>query len=412
MRATSIVRAGFVLALLACAFARPAFVDPSGSSPEEARLMRAIANPDSGRWAATEIRRMLAAGEVDSSETGIAYNLLAQALITAKAPAREVTAAADSAIALLSHDPGDRAQIHAGVGDYLESRGDTAGAESRYRMALGAVAGNPRYGFVRAMARNEIARYEMQRGATTQALVTLDSSLAELPRDNINLRQKVLARRGEAFEWTGDADKAIEAYLGSASTFLGQDSSAMAPLRSAWARKNGSLAGLDARVAKEREASKQRIVFDARRFEQPAPRWTLNDLAGKPVSLAALKGKVVVLDFWGSWCGPCRMELPHLQKAYEHYRAKGVAFTTVNVEMAETAAEHKQIATEFMKTNRYTFPVALDHEGVAVQAHGVESYPTVYVIDRTGKIRFRNLGYTDGISEILGAQIDALLAGK
>ena len=77
-----------------------------------------------------------------------------------------------------------------------------------------------------------------------------------------------------------------------------------------------------------------------------------------------------------------------------------------------TPAEHKKLASAFMKANGYTFPVAIDPEGVAVQAHGVESYPTVYVIDKTGKIRFRNLGYTDGIGEIMAAQIDALLAEK
>jgi len=390
---------------------RAAHADPTGGSSEE-QLFRAIANPDSAQWAIKELHRMLADGEIAPNEVGIAHNLITQALITAKAPPAEVIASADSAVALLGHDPGDRAQIHAAVGDYLETRGDAAGAESRYRMALGAVAGNPRYGFVRAMARNEIARYELKRGAHAQALTTLDSALADLPADNINLRQKVDARIGDVQMKNGNLDLAIDAYVRSVGTFLGQDTSAAPLLRSAWTKKNGSLAGLDARLRTAHEASKQTIVFDARRFEQPVPKWTLNDLAGKPVSLAAHKGKVVVLDFWGSWCGPCRLELPHLQKSYEHYRTRGVAFTTVNVEMAGTPAEHKKVASAFMKANGYTFPVAIDPEGVAVQAHGIESYPTVYVIDKTGKIRFRNLGYTDGISEIMAAQIDKLLAEK
>jgi thiol-disulfide isomerase/thioredoxin len=389
----------------------PGSASHADTSGEE-QLFRAIANPDSAQWAVNELRRMLAAGEVAPNEVGIARNLITQALITSKAPAADVVASADSADALLGHDPGDRAQIQAAVGDYLETRGDAAGAEARYRMALGAVAGHPRYGFVRAMARNEIARYEMQRGASAQALTTLDSALADLPKDNINLRQKVDARIGDVQMKNGNVDLAIDAYVRSVGTFLGQDTSAAPALRSTWTKKNGSLAGLDARLHTAREASKQVIVFDARRFEQPAPRWTLNDLTGKPVSLAAHKGKVVVLDFWGSWCGPCRLELPHLQKSYEHYRTKGVAFTTVNVEMVDTPAEHKKVASAFMKANGYTFPVAIDPEGIAVQAHGVESYPTVYVIDKTGRIRFRNLGYTDGIGEIMAAQIDKLLAEK
>ena len=394
------------------AAACPSFTWGATPTPGEEQLFRAIANPDSAQWAARELRRMLAAGEIAPNEVGIARNLITQALITAKAPPAEVVAAADSAMALLGHDPGDRAQIHAAVGDYLEKRGDATGAEARYRMALAAVADNPRYGFVRAMARNEIARYEMQRGASAQALTTLDSALIDLPSDNINLRQKVDARIGEVQMKNGNVDQAIDAYVRSVGTVLGQDTSAAPGLRAAWMKKNGSLAGLDAKVAEARTASKQRIVFDARRFEQPAPKWALNDLNGKPVSLAAHKGKVVVLDFWGSWCGPCRMELPHLQKAYDQYRTRGVAFTTVNVEMVDSPAEHKRVASAFMKANGYTFPVAIDPEGIAVQAHGIESYPTVYVIDKKGKIRFRNLGYTDGISEIMAAQIDALLAEK
>ena len=391
--------------------ARPLRAAEAAGSDEQ-RLFRAIANPDSAAWAAAELRRMLADGEVAPNEIGIARNLITQALITAKAPAAQVVAAADSAVALLGHDPGDRAQIHAGVGDYLETRGDAKGAEARYRLALDAVSGNPRYGYVRAMARNEIARFEMDRGAHAQALMTLDSALADLPKDNINLRQKVDARIGDVQMKNGNVDLAIDAYVRSVGTFLGQDTSAAPGLRTAWTKKHGSLAGLDAKVGAARDASKQRIVFDARRFEWPGPRWTLTGLDGKPVSLAAHKGKVVVLDFWGSWCGPCRLELPHLQKAYEQYKAKGVAFTTVNVEMADSPEEHKRIATEYMKANSFTFPVAIDPENVAVQAHKVESYPTVFIIDKTGKIRFRNLGYTDGISEILAAQIDKLLAEK
>jgi thiol-disulfide isomerase/thioredoxin len=154
------------------------------------------------------------------------------------------------------------------------------------------------------------------------------------------------------------------------------------------------------------------VAFEARRFERDAPRWKLADLAGKSLTLASLEGKVVVLDFWGSWCGPCKLELPHLQKLYERYRARGVAFVTVNWEMAATAAEHRRAAAAFMEENGYTFPVLVDHEQVAVKAHGVEAYPTAFVIDRAGRIRYRNRGYTDGIEHILEAQIEDLLKAR
>jgi len=183
----------------------------------------------------------------------------------------------------------------------------------------------------------------------------------------------------------------------------------MAPLRALWIKKNGSIAGLDAAVNASRTASRKSVALDSRRYERPAPDWTLPDLAGKSFRLADYKGKVVVLDFWGSWCGPCRQELPVFQQMYERYREKDVVFFGVNWEKGGNGQDLKQLVRDFMSNNKYSFPVVLDHERSAQMAYDIQGFPTVYLIDRTGKIRYQNVGVADGIEHILSDQIDSLL---
>ena len=80
-------------------------------------------------------------------------------------------------------------------------------------------------------------------------------------------------------------------------------------------------------------ASRQYVVFDSRKADMPAPAWELKDISGKTVKLADFKGKIVVMDFWGSWCPPCRAELPAFQKMYEkHGMGDKVVFLGMNWE--------------------------------------------------------------------------------
>jgi thiol-disulfide isomerase/thioredoxin len=119
---------------------------------------------------------------------------------------------------------------------------------------------------------------------------------------------------------------------------------------------------------------------------KPAAAFTLKNLSGKPTSLAAWKGKVVLLDFWASWCGPCRMELPTIAKLHREYKNKGLAVVGVNV--GETAG----VAGAFLKKNNYTFPVLLDSNNQISDQYGATAIPTVVIIDRSGVVSSHFVG--------------------
>lgn len=114
----------------------------------------------------------------------------------------------------------------------------------------------------------------------------------------------------------------------------------------------------------------------------------LEALDGKMVTLSSYRGKVVLLSFWATWCGPCRQEMPAMEKLYQQLKAKG--FEVVAVDMMED----KATVSAFAKTSGYTFPVLLDKTG-EVGGNGLyaaRAIPTNYVIDKAGKIVGRKIG--------------------
>ena len=181
--------------------------------------------------------------------------------------------------------------------------------------------------------------------------------------------------------------------------------------KTAFARKNGSTAGFDEALAglKADAAKKARLDLMKDRVNKPAVDFTLKSLDGKVVKLADLRGKVVVLDFWATWCGPCKYSFPYLQKVYDKYRGNDrVVILAVNTWESETGKAREALVKKFIDENRYTFPVLLD-EGV-VEKYGVNGIPTKFVIDRNGRIQFRKIGAEgEEMLQNLSAQIDLLL---
>jgi len=136
----------------------------------------------------------------------------------------------------------------------------------------------------------------------------------------------------------------------------------------------------------------------------PAPDFTLSDAKGSPVHLADLRGKVVVVDFWATWCPPCRAEMPILQKMQNELGGKGLAVLGLDV------GEEAEQVTEFAKQQSYTFTLLLGAEPEISAKYFVEAYPTVFVVDRQGKIKFRELG--GGSPDELRAAVEAALNAK
>ena len=122
----------------------------------------------------------------------------------------------------------------------------------------------------------------------------------------------------------------------------------------------------------------------------PAPDFTLTALDGKSVKLSDLRGKAVVLNFWATWCGPCKIEIPWLADLQQQYQSQGVEI--VGVAMDDDAEKNRDSIAKFAQEMKVNYPVLLGNEQVADAYGGVDALPTTFYIGRDGKIVNRIFG--------------------
>jgi thiol-disulfide isomerase/thioredoxin len=122
----------------------------------------------------------------------------------------------------------------------------------------------------------------------------------------------------------------------------------------------------------------------------PAPPFSLASRSGGDVSLAQYKGRVVMLNFWASWCGPCRQEMPLLESIYRKYNRMGFVLLGVNVE------PDSQAANEWLKQTPVSFPILYDKDSRVSKLYDVAGMPSTVIIDRGGKLRVLHRGYKPG----------------
>jgi cytochrome c biogenesis protein CcmG/thiol:disulfide interchange protein DsbE len=140
-----------------------------------------------------------------------------------------------------------------------------------------------------------------------------------------------------------------------------------------------------------------------------APNFTLRDAEGKPVHLSqVLKGKAVFLNFWATWCPPCREEMPSMERAYRDYKVKGLEILAVSLDAGSEAAVAARVKA-FMTDLTLTFPALLDPTMEVVRAYRLRALPTTYLIDRTGMIHAVVLGPRDWASPESRGRLEELL---
>lgn len=129
---------------------------------------------------------------------------------------------------------------------------------------------------------------------------------------------------------------------------------------------------------------------------EEAPPLALPRLDGDTLSLAELRGKVVMLNIWATWCAPCRIEMPSMQQVYEQFREDGLEVVAVSVDkdpgLRRPDGAIRGVVSEFVEQLGLTFPIVVDPTGATERLYGIDALPTTLLIDRSGRIRVREVG--------------------
>lgn len=123
--------------------------------------------------------------------------------------------------------------------------------------------------------------------------------------------------------------------------------------------------------------------------EHRAPDFSLTDLAGNQVKLSDYKGKKVLVNFWATWCPPCKAEMPYMQTLYEKYKGEGFEILAVNATTSEVKRENVQ---KFIDEYKLTFTIPMDEKGEVASQYEIMAYPTSFFIDTDGVIRSKMVG--------------------
>ncbi len=142
----------------------------------------------------------------------------------------------------------------------------------------------------------------------------------------------------------------------------------------------------------------------AEELKGPAPDFTLKQRGtGNNVRLADLRGEVVMINFWASWCGPCRQEMPFIEDIYQRYKDLGFTVLGVNVD------NDPKLADKLLKDIQVNFPILLDTENKLSEIYSVDAMPSTVMVDRNGNMRFLHRGYKPGYELKYEEQIKKLV---
>jgi thiol-disulfide isomerase/thioredoxin len=217
----------------------------------------------------------------------------------------------------------------------------------------------------------------------------------------------VLYHLGRLAEQKHDAAAAERWYARGAIVQTSRTNPNAGALEAVYQERHGSLAGFGAYLARLRDAdtrTRRRRVLAARLSPPRAvPRFELTTLDGAKVSLDSLRGKLVVVNFWGLWCGWCLREMPDVAEVWKRYRSNPrVAVLTIDTN------DDPAKVRRWMSEQRYEFPVLLDTAKYAPGA-GIRTYPTTWFLDAEGRLAFEKVGFSYKLAEEFAWRIDELL---
>ena len=140
---------------------------------------------------------------------------------------------------------------------------------------------------------------------------------------------------------------------------------------------------------------------------KPAPAFSLASLDGRTISLSDYAGKKVVVSYWASWCGPCKVEMPELREFYKRYHRANSDFEILAISIDENRGD----AEKYAAAEKLPFPVLLDPQSKAADAYSVEGIPTMFVIGKDGKVEYAQTGLQEGMQFILMRQLGIAFPG-
>lgn len=245
-----------------------------------------------------------------------------------------------------------------------------------------------------------------QQGNYFKALEQLLEAFRYIPEPTIEYHL------GLAYYQTGQLDSAITHLADALAGQVEDPQKAKADFETVYLARYKSKKGLEdlltkARDKKTAEEIKADSTSAATVVGRPAPEFSLPDLDGAMHKLSDHRGQVVVLDFWATWCQPCKLSLPLVDKAFLASQGKEVVFFAVNLE----GTDKKDMVRSFWSQKGYGFPVLMGGmmgNGID-KVYQITGIPTTFVIDKAGIIRYRHIGYRDNLDQLLTKEIEELL---
>jgi thiol-disulfide isomerase/thioredoxin len=231
-----------------------------------------------------------------------------------------------------------------------------------------------------------------------------DKALPDLlTADSLGDDPEILVHVAQAYLKLGKPDEALIKATEALYSYEQDDHKALdLIITEAYQKAHGSGEGLKEYRAKRLDELRKEEYNKLRadKINLPAKEFNLNTLSGNKVKLSDHRGKVIIVDFWATWCGPCKRELPLLQKAYSKWKKQGIVLLAVSTDK-DTAK-----VKPFIDQNKYTFPVLFNEN--TSKDYDVSGIPTLFLVDKAGNVQYKHVGYRPDIVDVVDFQLKEL----